>query len=144
VLPAVFLTIMIEYLREELLLKVQKEVDTLGVGGLKGKISDGYHTFDELYDHRIALFIALCKALWNDPQYQTGQKSHVWRSLKHSDGTSFNGWFVMGIGKERGKQITYHLPMSKWNETDFCPTLEFAPNFDGHTSADVLKRLSAL
>ena len=143
-LPAVFFTIMIEYLREELLSKVQKEVDNLGVGGLKGKISDGYHTFDELYEHRIVLFIALCKALWIDPQYQTGQKSHVWRSLKHSDGSSFNGWFVMGIGKERGEQITYHLPMSKWEETEFAPTLDFAPNFDGHTPEDVLKRLSAL
>ena len=143
-LPAVFITVMIEYLREKLLSKVQKEVDKLGVGGLKGKLSDGYHTFDELYEHRIVLFITLCKILLHDPQYQTGQKSHVCPSLQHSDGSSFNGWFVMGIGKERGEQITYHLPMSKWDETDFAPTLDFAPNFDGHTSDDVLKRLSAL
>lgn len=25
-----------------------------------GEVSDGYHTFDELYEHRVALFIALC------------------------------------------------------------------------------------
>lgn len=135
---------MIEYLKEQLLEKVQKEVNSLGVGGLKGKISDGYHTFDELYEHRITLFIALCKILWNDPQYQTGQKSQVWRSLKHSDGSSFNGWFIMGIGQERGEQITYHLPVSKWDETEFAPTLEFEPNFDGHTSEDVLNRLRCL
>ena len=50
----------------------------------------------------------------------------------------------MGIGKERGEQITYHLPNSKWEQTEFAPTIDFAPNFDGHTSDDVLKRLSSL
>ena len=135
---------MLEHLKENLLKKVQKEVETLGVGGLKGKISDGYHTFDELYEHRITLFIALCKILCNDPQYQTGQKSQIWRSKKHSDGSEFSGWFIMGIGKERGEQITYHLPNSKWEQTEFAPTIDFAPNFDGHTSDDVLKRLSSL
>ena len=28
-----------------------------------GDISDGYHTFDELYEHRIALFITLARLL---------------------------------------------------------------------------------
>lgn len=135
---------MLEYLRENLLNKVQKEVETLGVGGLKGKISDGYHTFDELYEHRIILFIALCRNLLNDPQYQLGQKSEIWRSKKHSDGSEFSGWFIMGIGKERGEQITYHLPNSKWEQTEFAQTIDFAPNFDGHTSDDVLERLASL
>ena len=27
------------------------------------KISDGYHDFEELYEHRCRLFIALCNAL---------------------------------------------------------------------------------
>ena len=67
----------------------------------------------------------------------------VWRSKNHSDGEpAFGGtWFVLGINKEKGKQITYHLPMSKWDETDFAETLEKAPEFDGHTSQDVLERL---
>jgi hypothetical protein len=35
----------------------------------KSKISDGYHTFEELYDHRHVLFLTLCllhheKAAW--------------------------------------------------------------------------------
>lgn len=132
---------MIEYLKQDLLSKVQKQIDKLGD---KGDLSDGYHTFNELYDHRIQLFIALCQEIRNNPANHTGQKSYVWRSKKHSDGSEWSGWFIMGIGYERGEQITYHLPLSKWNATDFCDTLEYAPNYDGHTSTDVLIRLSKL
>lgn len=104
--------------------------------------SDGYHTFGELYEHRIRLFIALCKALRNDPQYQTGQKADIWCSVLHSDGTKFEDWFILGIGKERGEQITYHLPARFWNEVcEFAQVLEKAPEYDSHTSDDVLKRL---
>jgi hypothetical protein len=102
-----------------------------------GEISDGYHTFNELYDHRIALFLALCAEV--DARTPTG---HVWRSKRHSDGSSIDGWYVMGIGTEHGKQITYHLPLSRWTDSDFLGTeCETAPEFDGHTSADVLVRL---
>jgi hypothetical protein len=100
-----------------------------------GKISDGYHTFDELYEHRHTLYIALCKR----------NKSTAWRAIKHSDGTSYEGWFVLGIGKEKGTQITYHLPMSKWQDCDnWCETLSKAPEWDGHTSVDVLTRIKNL
>ena len=107
-------------------------------------ISDGYHTFDELYEHRVTLFVALCKILYNDPQYQRGQKSDVWRSKLHSDGTSFDGWFILGIGRNKGEQITYHLPLSKWEDTNFAETREKAPEWDGHTATDVLNRLKIL
>ena len=99
------------------------------------KISDGYHTFGELYEHRITLFIALCASKMDSAH------SEVWRSKLHSDGSNFDGWFVLGVGKEKGHQITYHLPMSKWHDTEFAEDLERAPEFDGHTSADVLERL---
>ena len=29
----------------------------------RSKISDGYHDFEELYEHRCRLFVALCNAL---------------------------------------------------------------------------------
>lgn len=29
----------------------------------RGQLSDGYHSFDELYEHRLVLFIALCNQL---------------------------------------------------------------------------------
>jgi hypothetical protein len=113
------------------------------------KVSDGYHTFGELYDHRISLFIALCKAKQDfryhgDPRNQFGDEKIVWRSFNHSDGSHWKGWFIMGIGRDKGKQITYHLPMANWDECKFAESLEKAPKFDGHTSADVLERLKNL
>lgn len=106
------------------------------------EISDGYHTFDELYEHRTVLFIVLCKRLSYvvDPLEQPAK---IWRSKKHSDGKLIFGgkWFVLGINKEKGEQITYHLPIEKWEECIFAETLDKAPEYDGHTSDDVLKRL---
>lgn len=105
--------------------------------------SDGYHTFDELYDHRIELFIALCKQvrLWNE-----SDPKEVWRSRSHHAGGEpmYDGWFVMGIEKKHGSQISYHLPLSRWDETDFAETLDNAPEWDGHTPQDVINRLKKL
>jgi hypothetical protein len=105
-----------------------------------GKISDGFHTFDELYDHRIVLYIALCKAL---------KDQHIiFRTQIHSDGSKWEGWFLLGLNVGKGRQISYHLPMSYWEECDFArnPIAEGlpVPKFDGHTSEDVLERLKNL
>ncbi len=103
---------------------------------------DGYHTFDELYDHRISLYIALCRVLRTDADHRG-----VWRSKRHSDGEICFGTgtqFVLGISHEAGKQITYHIPIERWNETEFAETLEKAPEWDSHSSKDVLERLKNL
>lgn len=106
---------------------------------------DGYHTFTELYDHRITLFIALCRTLLREAKggepYANGG---IWRSAFHNDGSSFNGWFIMGIRTDPSHQISYHLPIVRWKETEFAFTLKKAPEWDGHTSADVLERLKVL
>lgn len=109
-----------------------------------GAVSDGYHTIAELYDHRITLFIALCRSqAYIENEF--GCSRFIWRSKFHGDGNpAYEGWFIMGIGKEKGKQISYHLPLSRWDETDFAETLDRAPEWDGHTSADVLERLKTL
>lgn len=110
-----------------------------------GKISDGYHTFDELYDHRITLWIALCRmSVLGAEQTDFRGFPLAWRSLLHSDGTSFDGWFVLGMNYDPGDQITYHVPISRWDECSFSRTMDRAPEFDGHTSADVLQRIAAL
>lgn len=106
-------------------------------------ISDGYHTFGELYEHRIGLFIALCNHVADSDCLYGGKKS-VWKSKLHSDGSSFDGWFVMGIGEDAGAQITYHLPMDKWDDCYLAKEIDRAPEFDGHTSQDVLNRLKSL
>lgn len=108
----------------------------------KGEISDGYHTFNELYEHRIALFIALCHIYSNDG-YQPANKRMVWKSKVHSDGSSMDGWFIAGIGVFEGEQISYHLSMDKWDILH-AKELEKAPSWDGHTSKDVVKRLMEL
>lgn len=99
---------------------------------------DGYHTWDELYEHRIWLWIKFCETLRNE------FSSRVWRSKLHDDGSSFEGWFVLGLGKGMGTQMTYHLPLIVWEATNFAETLEKAPEFDGHTSDDVLERIKKL
>ena len=105
-------------------------------------ISDGYHTFGELYEHRIVLYIALCRVLRFDTEKEHLQ---IFRTKLHSDGTGFEGWFVLGIvDMITGEQITYHLPNLKWELTAFAETLDKAPDFDGHSSQDVLDRISKL
>ncbi len=109
----------------------------------KGCDCDGYHTFDELYDHRITLYIALCKALLN----KEVDRPFVWRSNYHSDGKLCFGTgtqFIMGIGDKKGECITYHIPTERWHETDFAETLKKAPEWDGHSSDDVLERIKNL
>lgn len=91
-----------------------------------GNTSDGYHTFNELYEHRHALFALLAD----------------WKSRLHSDGTMFDGWFIAGKDTPYG-QITYHIPDRLW-ELYAVAELDKAPQWDGHTSSDVIERLHAL
>lgn len=97
-------------------------------------ISDGYHTFGQLYDHRIKLWIALCHKF----------RKQCWKTKVHSDGSLWDGWFLLGMNDEVGKQITYHLPLSEWNNCWGIVEVPRAPLFDGHTSDDVVNRLSKL
>jgi len=100
-------------------------------------ISDGYHTFEELYDHRITLYVALCKQL-------SKERHDIWRTAIHSDNSVWDGWFLLGIGYNAGEQITYHLPVSRWEECDFAIQIHKAPTFDGHSSAQVIQRIKNL
>ena len=103
-------------------------------------ISDGYHTFGELYEHRITLFILLAKQLLNRKSFNLP----MWKSRFHDDSIEWAGWFIVGIGEKEGEQISYHLPISKWDECAFIPEKALAPKWDGHTSNDVLQRLKNL
>jgi hypothetical protein len=97
-----------------------------------GEVSDGIHTFNELYDHRCSLFLAFMK---NVPGWS-------WISLLHDDGSSYKGWFIGGICLPTG-DITYHLPVSMWelaNKTG-ARVLSLAPKWDGHTSQEVVERI---
>jgi len=99
-----------------------------------GEVSDGCHTFNELYDHRCLLFISLCNAL---------DDMHIaWKSKKHEDGSIWDGWFIAGIylGDNDDSLITYHLPDKYWDLL-YVDEYATAPRWDGHTPSDVLNRL---
>jgi hypothetical protein len=95
------------------------------------QISDGYHTFAELYADRSAL---LMLTTWNIDDELT------WRSLRHDDGTMFPGQFIVGIHLPDAP-ITYHVPIELWDDFDHCRTVGRAPIWDGHTPADVVQRI---
>lgn len=95
----------------------------------KENITDGYHSFKELYGHRHALFIALAES----------HPEKSWKALKHNDGSIWYGWFIAGIELPTG-MITYHLPKQYWYLLN-VNELDTAPPWDGHSSKDVIMRL---
>lgn len=117
---------------------IARNKEVHGSGFDTNELSDGYHTFGELYEHRITLFITLCRILFNSTYGEDKKDISIWKT------PPIDGWFIMGITVD-GKQITYHLPESKWNETEFCEYMNpKSYQFDGHNSDDVLQRLKTL
>lgn len=90
-----------------------------------GELSDGYHTFNELYYHRAILFSVILNV------YQ----SKGWKSKKHHDGTMFDGVFIVGIDTPKG-QYSYHYDLNLWSLFN-VKELEYAPEWDGHKSSDI-------
>lgn len=93
-------------------------------------ISDGYHTFGNLYKHRTYL---LALAMIHLP--------YAWKARKHEDGTMFDGMFVVGFPTPNG-MVTYHCDNEYWNDFK-VPEIPHAPHFDGYSDADVLDREKA-
>jgi len=106
----------------------------------RGKVSDGYHTFDELYECRHVLWVKLCELA--EAMGANGVK--VIRARKHSDGSGYEGWFLLMMVYPDGRQLSFHLPYKYWDKCNFATTLGRAPEFDGHTTADVIERLGEL
>ena len=106
---------------------INKMIDELTY---KGNISDGSHTFEELYYHRMMLFSIICNS----------HKDKAWKSWLHDDGTMFDGYFIVGINTPQG-QFTYHYSKEYWNMFDVIE-LEKAPKWDGHVSKDITRLLS--
>ncbi len=109
------------------------------------EVSDGYHTMHELYQHRLALFIALTKFIVRSSVRPAGSSYWAFRSRLHFDGTMFDGgYFIVGIGWQKDMIISYHYKLEHWDEFDHCEVLDTAPFYDGFTSDDVLNRLKDL
>ena len=100
-------------------------------GVSRGSISDGYHTFDELYYHRMCLFSVI---LNQNPNIS-------WKSKLHHDGTMFDEEsFICGIKTPEG-QYTYHYNLEYWNNFK-VKELEKAPEYDGHKPSDITRLFS--
>lgn len=89
-------------------------------------VSDGYHTFDELYQHRQLLYFAFARF----SGFKCRWKPH------------YPGWPVLFV-EIPSQQISYHfeerwLPLVKSFATE-----DNSIEWDGHTSDDVLRRLEA-
>lgn len=96
---------------------------------VQGEVSDGYHTFNELYRHRTVLFLCLCAE----------NREIAWKSRQHSDGSMYPGMFIAGIKTPFG-QATYHCENQYWDCFE-VKQLECAPPFDGHTPEDAIQRI---
>jgi len=116
-----------EMARCNFLLKCQKCGETIRANS----VDDGFHTFDELYNHRQSLFCLLMNS----------NSDISWKSRKHEDGSMFDGdWFVAGMHLPTG-DITYHLEGRFWDMAK-VKEMEFAPKWDGHTADNVLVRMA--
>lgn len=95
-------------------------------------ISDGYHTFGELYHGRMVMSAVICNV-----------NSHLaWKSRLHEDGTMFDGSFIVGVETPEG-QYTNHYHTEHWDLFTVVE-LEHGRPFDGHTAADIGRLLSLL
>ena len=90
-----------------------------------GSISDGYHTFDELYYHRMMLFAVICNTY----------KDKAWKSKLHADGTMYDNYFIVGIDTRQG-QYSYHFDIKHWDMFN-VKELPNAPEWDGHNPEDI-------
>ena len=99
-----------------------------------GEFSDGYHTFNSLYEQRMFLFATIVNQ----------NQSLAWKSHKHSDGNECfgGGWFIVGVDTPEGS-YTYHYKNEYW-DLFHCQELERGKEWDGHTEKDVERLLSLI
>jgi hypothetical protein len=99
-------------------------------------ISDGYHTFAELYEYRM-LYNAHAAEGW-------AQQGKAVKSWRHSDGEECfgGGWFVVTVDLYPHGQVSNHYPAADW-DLFHVPEVATAPEWDGHTPADAAQRLRA-
>lgn len=105
-------------------------VVVLPLGGI-GEMSDGYHTFNELYHHRAVLFSVICNA----------RPDLAWKSKLHDTGDMYEGMFIVGIETKEG-QATYHYDIDPYWDMFNVPVLDRAPVWDGHTPQQAIDRIA--
>ena len=98
-----------------------------------GTLSDGCHSFNDLYYQRCVLFATICNL----------NKEKSWKSKRHNDGEKCfdsDDWFIVGVNTPQGS-YTYHYEMKYWDLFK-VQELEKGKAWDGHTDKDVTRLLS--
>lgn len=115
----------------------QAQLDAMNEAIKLGEMSDGYHSFNELYEYRL-LYNAHTALAFDHAGWQ------VVRSWKHSDGKDAfdGGWFVVHMETPAG-QITNHYKREYWRHFDGIAEAPTAPEWDGHTPDVAAMRLEA-
>lgn len=131
-ISAIKIPIQFEIDEIQIVTTINNYLDFLRKEGIsRKKISDGYHSFEDLYFHRMILFSLLLNS----------NKEISWKAKKHHDGTMFDeDSFICGIETPEG-QYTYHYKLEYWDYFNI-KELEFAPKYDGHKPEDITRLLS--
>lgn len=124
-----------------------------------GNISDGYHTFNELYEFRKMYNAALFNEWAKQPTIASAGEGvrgvisipkqpiqyDVHKSWRHYDGELCfgGGWFIVVAMLPTG-QITNHYKAEDWDLFKVPEVEKALFEFDGHTGKDVLERLKQL
>lgn len=116
----------------------------------ENNVSDGYHTFAELYEFRKAYNAALFNE-WashypiKNPDQTIAYKYDVHKSWKHNDGElCFGGGWLIAVAVLPTGQISNHYEAKDWDLFKIPEAVKAKYPFDGHTSKDVLERLNFL
>ena len=125
------------YLRKKRIAKINSIKKQINTCYTIEHISDGHHTFEELYEYR-KLYNA---ALFNE--WAKENKFNTQKSKRHSDGElCFGGDNFIVIAELPTGQISNHYDLKDWDlfkiEEKEIPTIEY----DGHTPKDVRVRLT--
>ncbi|WP_303840703.1 hypothetical protein [Selenomonas ruminantium] len=107
-------------------------IDSLQQEQEMGEVSDGYHTFNELYYYRM---------LYNAAFFNLLPEGWVHKSKRHHTGEECfgGGWFIVMANLPTG-QVSNHYELKDWDLFK-VPEKEFADEWDGHTPQEAAKRL---
>jgi hypothetical protein len=104
-----------------------------------GEVSDGYHTFNELYYYRMLYNAAFLNTLaWYQDNINT---FNIYKSKRHHTGEECfgGGWFIVMVDLPTG-QVSNHYEMKYWDLFKI-PEKEIADEWDGHTPQIAAERL---
>lgn len=108
---------------------------------LLNNLTDEHHTMQELYDFRL-IYNAL---LFNN--WYKHNEVEVYKSRKHHDGKfpfDDSNWFIVIAILPNGEMVSNHYHVDYWDYFKIPSYPQAKDTFDGHTSQDVLNRLTSM